>query len=244
MDVSLNGKTILITGGTGALGSALVETCLNAGARVVFTYHQNETQAQQWIQKGASALKLDFTSRDQVLTFKEKIRAVTDRLDAVVFSAAIVRDKTISHLDEKDWQDSLETNLAAVFLMTKSLLGLLRKSDHGKIIHVISRSGAHGAFGQSAYAATKAALIGFTKSLAQEVGRMGISVNAVNPGFLASGMSANLPERSNENAKRESVLQTYSDAQEAAQFIVYLLSDLVTRVSGQVFHFESRANSS
>jgi len=157
-----------------------------------------------------------------------------------VNNAVVVRDKTIAQLTEADWDSVIEGSLSGTALLTKVLLPLLYKSNHGRIINIVSPVGQHGAFGLGNYAAAKGGLIAFTKSLAKEVGRKKILVNAVNPGFMLSNITKEIPNSVMAENKNRSCLGTLSDPCEVAQFILYLASDAVQSFSGQVFHCDSR----
>jgi len=240
MNISLENKVILITDGTGALGSKLVEKLLQEKSLVIFTYHQNKNEAEVLQSKGAIGVCLDLSKRDEIRCLKETVKSQSPHLDGLIHNAATLFDKTLINLPLEEWDRILEVNLTAPFLITKTLLPLLYKSESAKIVNLISRIGLGGGFGQSNYAAAKGGLIGFTKSLAQEVGRKGICVNAVNPGFMLSGMNRDLSEEILETRRNESILKTYSDPDHVADFILFLLSDRCDKVTGQVFHMDSR----
>jgi 3-oxoacyl-[acyl-carrier protein] reductase len=240
VQVDLTGKIILITGGTGGLGTALVERALEERATVLFTYHRDEERARQLQAKGGHPFRVDLRQLSEIDTLRERVKKEFPRLDALVNNAGIVRDHTLQNLTEEDWDEVIQVNLRSAYYLTKRLLSLLFKMKGAKILNITSRVGEQGGFGGSNYAASKAGLVGFTKSLAQELGKKKIAVNAVSPGFMISKMSVNLPERVLEKQKQDSAFGTYGDSKEVADFIVYLLSDRVRNVTGQVFHYDTR----
>lgn len=240
MNISLSGKNILVTGGTGTLGSILIRRAIEEGARIFFVYHRNEEKAKTLADKGAVPFHLDITDRAAVDRLKDKLKEDCGGLDALVHCAGIVRDHTLQNLTVDDWDEVIAVNLTAVYYLTRKLLPLLYKKENSRLIIVASRVGLQGGFGEANYAASKAGLIAFTKTLAAEVGRQGILVNAVTPGFMLSKMNEGLPEEVKEKSRKESCLGSFSDPNEVADFIIYLLSDRVSKVTGQVFHYDSR----
>lgn len=240
MDVNLSGKSIFITGGTGTLGRAFVARALDEGARVFFTYHQRTDEAETLKKKGAVGFQIDLSVRAEIEALKKSLQEHTRHLDALVHNAAIVSDHTLQNLSEQDWDRVLEVDLSAVYFLTKKLLSFLFKNSGSKILTVISRTGLKGGFGQANYAAAKGGLIAWTKSLAQELGKKGILVNAVNPGFMRSTMTESMPAEVYQQNIKESVLKTESDPDIVSNFMIYLLSDHFQNVSGQIFHFDSR----
>ena len=240
MDVSLAGKQVLITGGTGALGRALVARAREEGAAVFFTYHQGTQEAKRLEALGARGFLTDLRDRRQIDRLKADIKSMTPVLDAIVHNAAVVRDHTLQNLTEQEWDEAVAVDLDAVYYLTKKFLSFLFKKPGSKILNVVSRTGLHGGFGQANYAAAKAGLIALTKTLAQELGKKEILVNGLNPGFMKSKLTGSIPREIYERNVKESALGTISDPGAVADFVVYLLSDRFQNVSGQIFHYDSR----
>ncbi|MBI2167544.1 MAG: SDR family oxidoreductase [Candidatus Omnitrophica bacterium] len=240
MEHFLPGKKILITGGTSALGSAFVRKALEAGATVFFTYFKNESRAQELIALGARGFQLDLSDFEAIDRFQKEFRSLTKVLHVLIHNAAVAEDATIQNLTEEAWDRVLDVNLKAPYALTKKLLPLLFKASPSKIFFIVSQAAQHGIFGASNYAASKAGLVALAQSLAHEYGRKNILVNSVNPGFMKSKMTESLPAEVIEKNVRSSVLGRISDPDEAAGFLVYLSSDRMTQVSGQLLHFESR----
>jgi 3-oxoacyl-[acyl-carrier protein] reductase len=150
-------------------------------------------------------------------------------------------------MTEADWDEVLHADLKAPFLLTQKLLPLLTSprrasaASPAKILFLTSRAAFRGSYGAANYAAAKAGLIGLVKSLAAELGTVPVLVNAVNPGFMISGMTENLPDALKEIQRKASPLEKFSNPEEVADFMTYLVSDRMTQVTGQVFHFDSRS---
>jgi 3-oxoacyl-[acyl-carrier protein] reductase len=240
MQIDLAGKVIFISGGTSVIGRAIVTECLRNNARVFFTYKDNRTRARALERKGATALGLDLTDRSAIKDLGKKIAQESLPIDLLINNAAAVRDKTIVTLGEDDWDTVLEINVTASVFLVKEFLPFLYKSKNAKILMIASQVGLHGAFGQANYAASKGAILSVTKSLAKELGKKKILVNALNPGFIRSPMTDGIPEKVKRDNLRRSCLASYGDTKEVADFVVYYASECVSKVSGQIFSLDSR----
>ncbi|MBN1493009.1 MAG: SDR family oxidoreductase [Candidatus Omnitrophica bacterium] len=233
-------KTFFITGGTGALGSELVRYAIKHKARVFFTYHSNYKKASELQALGAQAIPCNLASPKTIqplLAFcAEHIRSI----DVLINNCAIVRDHTIWNMTEEEWDDVITVNIKAIVRLTYGVLPLIKKGTLKKVFNIISRVGLHGAFGQANYAASKDALIEFTKILAVEWADYGIAVNGINPGFMESAMTNVIPEKAKEEHKNKSLFKIFSSPAEVANFIGYLSSSDRTRISGQILHYETR----
>jgi 3-oxoacyl-[acyl-carrier protein] reductase len=241
---SLQNKNILITGGTSRLGQCFVRSALKAGARVLFTYHRNSQIAGQLESEGAKGFLLDLSDIPAIDAFAKILKEHAPVLHAVIHNAAAVRDHTIQNLTEEEWDYVMTVDLKAPYYLTKKTLPQLFKASKengfAKVFFVTSRAAVTGGIGISNYAAAKAGLIALAKSLAQELGKKNILVNAVNPGFMKSAMTESLPEQVIQNNTDASPLGRISDPGEVAGFLCFLCSDAMKGVSGQTFHFESR----
>jgi len=240
MNLDLREKTIFVTGGTSVLGERVVSLCVKNGATVLFTYHKNSEKAQSLIDLGASGMQLDLSDRGACREIKKRIKEKTATLDLFIHAAAVICDKTVAKLQEDEWDYVVAVDLAHVATLTKSVLPLLYKARQGKILFITSQVGLHGAVGQANYAAAKGGLIAMTKSLAKELGRKKLLVNALNPGFMDSPMTRAVPDAVRQENVQRSCLSSMCDPEEVARFIVYYASDYIATVSGQVFSFDSR----
>jgi 3-oxoacyl-[acyl-carrier protein] reductase len=240
LELSLKDKTLLITGGTSILGQAVVRAAVREGANVFFTYFRSLDTAKELERAGARGFALDLAEIKAVDAFTVAFTGKTDQLDILIHNAAANANALIEKMSEKQWDDVMRVNLKAPFYMTQKLLPLLMRKKPSKVFTVVSRVGLSGLAGAANYAASKGGLIAMTKTLAKELGRKKILVNALNPGFMKSAMTENLPEHVFQRNIEESPLKTASDPDEVADFLMYLSSDRMRQVTGQVFHFESR----
>jgi 3-oxoacyl-[acyl-carrier protein] reductase len=240
MQIDLANKTIFISGGTSVIGRAIIEECLAVHARVFFTYHNNKQMAAKLAKHGARGFCVDLLDRAQIKALKEALKKETIAIDLLINNAAMVNDKAVIHLSEKEWDDILAVNLTGTVFVTKTLLPFLYKSDQGKVLTITSQVGEHGAYGQANYAASKGGLISFTKTLAKELGRKKILVNALNPGFIDSPMTAQVPDAVRQENIMKSCLASYGNPREIAHFVVFYASSFISNVSGQIFSLDSR----
>ncbi len=237
--MGLAGKNILITGGTSVLGECLVRQAAQAGARVFFTWHQNEAKAAGFEKDNVRGIKLDMQNAAAVREVGKKIANAAKVLHGVVHNAGAIRDAILENLSEEDWDAVLDANVKAPFLLTKELMPALEKANPGRVIALTSRAAASGVYGASNYAASKAALEAWVKTLAREASGK-ILINAANPGFMLSGMTEKVPEKAKEIQKNLSALKKFSDPEAVAKTILFLISDENTQITGQVLNLESR----
>ncbi len=242
MNNPLAHKIVLITGGTSRLGSALVLKALHLGARVLLTYHQHDAEAKALEKKGAECFKLDLSDMRAIEEFSKSLKEKIEGLDILIHNAAAIRDHTIQNMSEEEWDYVLNVDLKAPYYLTKKLLSFLFRRQMSKVFMITSRVAASGGYGVSNYAAAKGGLAGLVKSLAQELAKKNVLVNAVNPGFMKSRMTESLPEAIFERNLNLNPLGRFSDPEEVADFILYLATDAMTQVTGQIFNFESRKN--
>ncbi len=254
MELSLKDKTILITGGTSLLGQAFVRKAAGHGASVFFTYFKNSKISKELEQTGAQGFPLDLADTAAIESFADAFKKKAEGLDVLIHNAAATADAFIEKMSEKEWDDVLKVNLKAPFYLTQKLLSLFlnKGARHlfpekvpgtfisAKVFMLVSRAGLSGLAGAANYAASKGGLIAMTKTLAKELGRKKILVNAVNPGFMQSSITESVSAESLGKNLEESPLKTFSDPEEVAEFLIYLSSDRMRQVTGQVFNFESR----
>lgn len=239
----LKGKKILVTGGTSRLGREIVKKASAAGAEVFFTYLSQSGFAKELETVHTKAFSVDLSDIKAMDAFVFEIKNQIKVLDVVIHNAAAVRDHTLQNLTEEEWDYVMAVDLKAPYYLTKKLMPLLFRSQQAKILFLTSRTAFTGGIGISNYAAAKAGLVGLTRSLAKELGGKKILVNAINPGFMESRMTQGLPEEVKKKHLEVSPLGQVSNPEEVADFILYLCSNRMTQVTGQVFHFESRSSS-
>ncbi|MFN7325744.1 MAG: 3-oxoacyl-[acyl-carrier-protein] reductase [Chitinophagales bacterium] len=234
----LAGKVALVTGGSRGIGEAIVRGFVAQGASVAFTYVSDGSAARsealaQELGTQVRAYKSDAANFEQAAELITKVVADFGRLDIVVNNAGITRDTLMLRMTEQQWDEVIDTNLKSVFNMTKQALRHLMKAGGGSIINMSSVVGVFGQAGQANYAASKAGIIGFTKSIAKEYGSRGIRCNAIAPGFIETEMTAILDESTKEKYLTSIPLGRLGAGEDIANACIYLASDMGKYVSGQ-----------
>lgn len=235
----LEGKTALITGGSRGIGKGIVERFVAEGAEVAFTYRSSSDKADQIISDlGAGerlkAFKSDASSYEDAEQLVKDVLATFSKIDILINNAGITKDTLMLRMGESQWDDVMEVNLKSVFNLTKHILKPMLKNRGGSIINMSSVVGVFGNAGQANYAASKAGIIGFTKSIAKEVGSRSIRCNAIAPGFIATEMTAELDDKVKESYTASIPLKRFGSVADVAQACVFLGSDMSTYISGQV----------
>ena len=234
----LSGKIALITGGSRGIGAALVRRFAEQGADVAFTYRSSEAQAnalaEELAQHGVrvKAYYSDASSFQEAETLVNAVLQDFGRIDALINNAGITQDTLMLRMTEEQWDKVIHTNLKSVFNLTKHALRPMMRSG-GSIINLSSIVGITGNAGQANYAASKAGIIGFTKSIAKEMGSRNIRCNAVAPGFIATDMTDQLNDQTRDAYLSNIPMKRFGKAEEVADLCVFLASDLSSYVSGQ-----------
>ena len=237
----LDGKLALVTGATRGIGKSIALTLGYAGATVIGTA-TSELGAENISQTFAEnkilgkGVKLDVTENEQVSNLVKNIQEDFGSVDILVNNAGITRDNILLRMKEEEWEDIINTNLSSIYKMSKSVLRGMIKKRSGRIISITSVVGAMGNAGQSNYAAAKAGIIGFTKSLAREVGVRGITVNAIAPGFIETDMTESLPENQKEVLASQIPMGRLGTADEVAQAVLFIAGDGSSYITGQTLH--------
>lgn len=236
----LDGKVAIVTGGSRGIGAEIAKTLATYGAHVVINYRERADDANKVIHtienSGGSAYAIQSDVSDS-LSVKQFINEVISRygkIDVLINNAGITRDRTFRKLSESEWNDVINVNLNSVFLMTSAVINTMVEQEFGRIINISSVIGQTGGFGQTNYAASKAGLIGFTKSLALEMATSGVTVNAILPGFIDTEMVQQVPEHVLNNIISSIPMRRLGTTDEIAHAVLYLTeADYVT---GQSLH--------
>ena len=237
--MQLKDKVAVVTGASRGIGRAIAIELARRGAKVVVNYNASADAAEEVVLaikdagSEAIAVKADVSKLDQA---KALIKAATDtfgRLDILVNNAGTTRDMLLAMMQEEDWDLVLATNLKSAFNCSKAALRAMMRQKYGRIVNITSVAGIAGNPGQTNYAASKAGLIGFTKSLAKEIGPRHITVNAVAPGFVETKLTKDLPADLKEAALKATPLGRWGTAEEVAYAVAFLASDEAAFITGQ-----------
>ena len=242
MTLDLSGKTVLVTGGTRGIGRAIVEAAAAAGATVAFTYRSSTETAEQLVAElggddKALAIQADAASEEDA---QRAVAAVTDtwgQIDGLVVNAGITRDGLMIRMDAEAWQAVIDTNLTGAFHVAKAAYRPMMRQRSGSIVTVSSVVGVMGNAGQANYAASKAGLIGFTKSLARELAGRGVRANVVAPGYIETDMTADLGPAA-EALMGQIPAGRLGQPEDIAAAVLFLLSDAASYVTGHVLHVD------
>ncbi len=224
----LEGKIAVVTGGSRGIGASIAKELGREGATVVINYNHSHEHAQKVVEQitamgsSAIALQADISEAEATKIFIEKVLEKFGRIDILVNNAGITRDKTFKKMSFDEWHKVIDTNLSSAFNTCKIALPAMLEQKYGRIINISSVIGQSGGFGQSNYAAAKAGLIGFTKSLALETARGGVTVNAICPGFIATEMVAEMPDTVLEAIVAQIPMKRLGKPEEIAKAVVFV----------------------
>jgi 3-oxoacyl-[acyl-carrier protein] reductase len=238
----LQDKIVLITGASRGIGKAIAEECVNQGAKVAFTYISSEEKARaledELTKTGgvAKGFKSDAGNFNQAQELVDQVVAEFGTIDVLINNAGITRDTLLMRMTEEQWDEVINTNLKSAFNLTKAVQKPMLKARKGSIINMSSVVGVSGNAGQSNYAASKAGLIGFTKSIAQELGSRNIRCNAIAPGFIETEMTAALDEKVVQEWRNSIPLKRGGSPKDVADATVFLASEMSAYITGQTLH--------
>jgi len=230
-------RVVLITGGTGAIGTVICQKMAKMG-HIVATTYRNEEKARIWekemLSKGYSfhLYKCDVSSFEDSQNMVKTIVSELGPIQLLVNNAGITRDSSLKKMAVEQWRDVMSSNLDSVFNVTRSAIEYMLESGFGRIINISSINGQKGQFGQSNYAAAKAGMHGFTKALAQEVAKKGITVNTISPGYIETDMIRAVPQKIREAIKAEIPVGRFGTPEDVAHVIAFLSSDESSFITG------------
>ncbi len=236
----LEGKNIIVTGASRGIGNGIANKLAEQGANIAFTYLSSELEAKKLESnikdKGVKCIgyKSDASDFDSANKLISSVLEDFGSIDVLINNAGITRDNLILRMKEDDWNNVIKINLNSVFNLTKSVLGFMLKNRSGSIINISSVVGLKGNAGQSNYAASKSGIIGFSKSIALEVGSRNIRCNVVAPGFIETEMTDSLSEKYVDEWKQKIPLKRLGTTNDIANTVLFLSSDLSSYITGQV----------
>jgi 3-oxoacyl-[acyl-carrier protein] reductase len=237
-------KVAIVTGGSRGIGRSIVLALCREGADCAFTYTRNSAAAEslakevQSIGRRAKSFQIDVRDFEGTKLFVEEVKKEFGRIDILVNNAGITRDKSLMMMNKEDWSEVIDTDLTGVFNTTRACIISFLKQRSGNIVNMSSVSGIHPLPGQVNYAAAKAGVLGFTKSLAREVAPYNIRVNAVAPGFVDTDMTSALSETYRETVMKMVPLGRFGSAGEVAEVVAFLAGDASQYITGQVIQID------
>ena len=238
----LEGRNVIITGASRGIGKGIAEVFAEHGANIAFTYHSSDKKAKVLEQalsankckiKGYKSDASDFQAADQLA---KDVMKEFGSIDVLVNNAGITKDALLIRMSEQDFDNVMAVNMKSVFNMTKAVSSFMLKAKSGSIINMSSVVGVKGNAGQANYAASKAAINGFTKSIALELGSRNIRCNSIAPGFIETEMTESLDEKNVEHWREQIPLKRGGNPKDIANTTLFLASDLSTYVTGQVIN--------
>jgi 3-oxoacyl-[acyl-carrier protein] reductase len=227
----LDGKTALVTGASRGIGRAIAQELARAGASVVVGYRSGRDEAESLAgEVGGRAVQADVSTPDDA---KRLVDDAGD-VDILVNNAGLTRDTVLARMSDDDWRTVIDTNLSSVFYTCRAVTRPMMRKRGGAIVNISSIVGVHGNFGQANYAASKAGIIGFTKSLARELGSRGVRANVVAPGYVKTRLTDELPEDAAGLMIRNTPLGRVAEPAEIAGAVRFLVSDEASFITGEV----------
>ncbi|OOE43925.1 3-oxoacyl-ACP reductase FabG [Salinivibrio kushneri] len=236
--MKLDGKVALVTGASRGIGRATAELLAERGATVIGTATSEKGAAaiSDYLGENGKGLALNVTSTESVAEVLDTIKKEFGDVDILVNNAGITRDNLLMRMKDDEWQDIMDTNLTSIFRLSKAVLRAMMKKRCGRIINIGSVVGAMGNAGQANYAAAKAGVIGFTKSMAREVAARGITVNTVAPGFIETDMTKALNDEQRAATLAQVPAGRLGDPKEIAATVAFLASDDAAYMTGETLH--------
>lgn len=238
--MNLEGKIAIVTGGTRGIGRAIALELVRQGATVAFTGRSLGTNSESLEKEAkeiggtAKGYAFDAGNTAAANDFISEVLKDFEKIDILVNNAGITKDNLLMRTSEEDWDDVLRTNLKSVFNLTKAVVTPMMKARTGAIVNIASVVGVHGNAGQANYAASKAGIIGFSKSVARELGSRNIRVNVIAPGFVETDMTAVLDEKVKAEYEKDIPLKRFAKPEDIAKAVLFFASDEASYITGQV----------
>lgn len=245
MNIDISGKVVVITGASKGIGAALALTMAEEQAYVVINYYHSEKEAISLFEKvqkvngNCLLVKGNVTNPKDVSNLYKKTIDTYGKVDVLINNAGVCDDNLVQMMTLKQWNRVIETNLTGTFLCSREFSKAMIRQKYGKIINIASLKGQEGCIGQANYSASKAGVIALTKTLAKELGKYNIAVNAICPGFIVTDLNRDNPLKQ-ATAKRNSLIDINSLLNDLKSFILYISSNEFASISGRIFNIDSR----
>ncbi|MFQ3574545.1 MAG: 3-oxoacyl-[acyl-carrier-protein] reductase [Thermodesulfovibrionales bacterium] len=237
----MEGQVALVTGGTRGIGKSIAIAFVKAGIQTIIT-GLNEDRAKVAVEEinqhsnRCRFVRSDVSKSGDVASLFEIINKDYGRLDILVNNAGMTKDNLLLRVKEEDWDSVIDTNLKGTFLCTQEAIKIMSRQKYGRIVNLTSVVAFIGNSGQSVYSASKAGIIGFTRSVALEYAKRGITVNAIAPGFIKTDMTDRIPEKIKEQILQMIPMGTYGSGEDIANAVMFLISNASSYITGQVIH--------
>lgn len=237
-------KNAIVTGGTRGIGREIAMTLAENGANIAINYRKYNEEIENLLEElrtlgvRALAIKCDISNEDEVNDFIKEVKENFGSVDILINNAGITKDGLLLRMSEKDFNDVIDVNLKGTFNMTKAVSSIMVRQRFGKIINISSVVGVAGNAGQCNYAASKAGVIGFSKSIARELASRNINVNVIAPGYINTDMTKVLPEKVREEVLKTIPMKKIGEPKEIANLVLFLSSDLSNYITGQVINVD------
>lgn len=237
-------KNAIVTGGTRGIGREIARTLAQNGANIAINYRKYNEEVESLIEELKSfgvkvvACKCDVSNEEEVINFIKEVKDKFESIDILVNNAGITKDGLIIRMSEKDFDDVIDVNLKGTFNTTKAVSSIMVKQRYGKIINISSVVGVAGNAGQCNYAASKAGVIGFSKSVARELAARNINVNVIAPGYINTDMTSVLPDRVKEEVIKTIPMKKIGEPKEIANLVLFLSSNSSDYITGQVINVD------
>jgi 3-oxoacyl-[acyl-carrier protein] reductase len=232
---SLDGKVALVTGGSRGIGAAVARELATAGARVALNYRSSADAAEELAGEiDGVAVEGDVADPEQAAALVDRVEGELGDLDCLVNNAGVTRDGLIARMSDEDWDAVLDTNLRGTFNTCRAVSRKMLRRRAGSIVNLTSVVGIHGHPGQANYAASKAGIIGFTKSLARELGSRGVRANVIAPGYVKTALTDAIPEDARETMLANTPLGRLGSPEDVAGAVRFLVSDEASFITGEV----------
>ncbi len=238
--MKLAGKVAVVTGGSRGIGKAIVWALAREGAKVAFVYRSNQEAAEQLVkdleldQREALAIQADVADKAQADAVVEQVLEKWETIDILVNNAGIIRDGLLATMNEENWQNVIQTNLSSVYNFSQAVIRTMMSARSGRIVNMSSVAARYGNSGQANYAASKGGIEGFTRCLATEVARRGITVNAVAPGFIETDMTEAVRNAAGAEIKKHIPTRRLGQPEDIANAVLFLAGDEASYITGQV----------